>query len=99
MDQWASLVDESRLRFDFANNKVLKTSPPEDVYAICDDVIKQQLICNTQDSAQAEAKRTQCLHAVFGEMYSNTVRVVSIGQPIASMMMYPENSSWSKFST
>jgi alanyl-tRNA synthetase len=98
VDQRGSLVDESRLRFDFTNNKALKANQLAEVEAICDDIIKQQLEVYTQDSAQAEAKRIQGLRAVFGETYPDFVRVVSIGQPIASMLEDPENSSWSNFS-
>ncbi|KAE9358846.1 Alanine--tRNA ligase [Phytophthora fragariae] len=98
VDQRGSLVDESRLRFDFTNNKALKANQLAEVEAICDDIIKQQLEVYTQDSAQAEAKRIQGLRAVFGETYPDFVRVVSIGQPIAPMLEDPENSSWSNFS-
>lgn len=98
VDQRGSLVDESRLRFDFTNNKALKANQLAEVEAICDDIIKQQLEVYTQDSAQAEAKRIQGLRAVFGETYPDFVRVVSIGQPIAPMLEDPENSTWSNFS-
>ncbi|RLN95302.1 hypothetical protein BBJ28_00010344 [Nothophytophthora sp. Chile5] len=98
VDQRGSLVDESRLRFDFTTNKALKANQLAEVEAICDDIIKQQLEVYTQNSAQAEAKRIQGLRAVFGETYPDFVRVVSIGQPIAPMLEDPENSSWSSFS-
>ncbi|ETM99453.1 alanine-tRNA ligase [Phytophthora nicotianae INRA-310] len=98
VDQRGSLVDESRLRFDFTNNKALKPNQLAEVEAICDDIIKQQLEVYTQNSAQAEAKRIQGLRAVFGETYPDFVRVVSIGQPIAPMLEDPENSNWSNFS-
>ncbi|CAH0482842.1 unnamed protein product [Peronospora belbahrii] len=98
VDQRGSLVDESRLRFDFTNNKALKVDQLADVEAICDNVIKQQLDVYTQDSAQAEAKRIQGLRAVFGETYPDFVRVVSIGHPIAPMLEDPENSDWSNYS-
>ncbi|CAI5716958.1 unnamed protein product [Peronospora effusa] len=98
VDQRGSLVDESRLRFDFTNSKALRAHQLADVEAICDDIIKQQLEVYTQDSAQAEAKRIQGLRAVFGETYPDFVRVVSIGQPIAPMLEDPENSKWSNYS-
>ncbi|KAG2519310.1 hypothetical protein JM16_007200 [Phytophthora kernoviae] len=98
VDQRGSLVDESRLRFDFTNSKAIKPNQLEAVETICDDIIKQQLEIYTQNSAQADAKRIQGLRAVFGETYPDFVRVVSIGQPIAPMLEDPENSSWSNFS-
>lgn len=98
MDQRGSLVDESRLRFDFTNNKALNVSQLASVEEICNNVIKQQLIVYTQNSAQAEAKRIQGLRAVFGETYPDFVRVVSIGHPITPMLEDPENSNWSNFS-
>ncbi|TDH74424.1 hypothetical protein CCR75_001487 [Bremia lactucae] len=98
VDQRGSLVDESRLRFDFTTNKALKPSQLAEVEAICDDMIKQQLEVYMQESTQAKATRIQGLRAVFGETYPDLVRVVSIGQPIDAMLENPENSKWSEFS-
>lgn len=98
VDQRGSLVDETRLRFDFTTNKALKSDQLLAVESICDDIIKQELDVFTQNSPQAHAKRIQGLRAVFGETYPDFVRVVSIGQPIAPMLEDPENSAWSNFS-
>lgn len=83
VDQRGSLVDETRLRFDFTANKAIKPEQLAEVEAICDDIIKQNLEVFTQNSPQAHAKRIQGLRAVFGETYPDFVRVVSIGQEIA----------------
>lgn len=98
VDQRGSLVDETRLRFDFTTNKALKADQLLAVETICDDIIKQELDVFTQNSPQAHAKRIQGLRAVFGETYPDFVRVVSIGQAIAPMLEDPENSAWSNFS-
>lgn len=98
VDQRGSLVDETRLRFDFTANKALKPEQLGEVEAICDSIIKQGLDVFTQDSPQALAKRIQGLRAVFGETYPDMVRVVSIGQQIAPMLEDPENSAWSAYS-
>lgn len=98
VDQRGSLVDETRLRFDFTTNKALKVNQLAEVEAICDDIIKKEYDVYTQDSAQAQAKRIQGLRAVFGETYPDIVRVVSIGQPIVPMLEDPENSTWSNYS-
>ncbi|TYZ57677.1 hypothetical protein PybrP1_010482 [[Pythium] brassicae (nom. inval.)] len=98
VDQRGSLVDETRLRFDFTANKAVTPAQLAAVEALCDDVIKQDLEVFTQNSPQAHAKRIQGLRAVFGETYPDFVRVVSIGQAIAPMLADPENSAWSAFS-
>uniref|UniRef100_K3W5J6 Alanine--tRNA ligase n=1 Tax=Globisporangium ultimum (strain ATCC 200006 / CBS 805.95 / DAOM BR144) TaxID=431595 RepID=K3W5J6_GLOUD len=98
VDQRGSLVDETRLRFDFTANKALKPEQLYEVERICDDIIKQELEVFTQNSPQAHAKRIQGLRAVFGETYPDFVRVVSIGQEIAPMLEDPENSKWSDYS-
>jgi alanyl-tRNA synthetase len=98
VDQRGSLVDETRLRFDFTANKALKPEQLAEVEAICDGIIKQGLDVFTQNSPQALAKRIQGLRAVFGETYPDFVRVVSIGQEIAPMLEDPENSAWSAYS-
>lgn len=98
VDQRGSLVDETRLRFDFTTNKPLKANQIEAVEEICEDIIKQQLDVYTQDTPQAHAKRIQGLRAVFGETYPDMVRVVSIGQDIPPMLEDPENSEWNKYS-
>lgn len=97
-DQRGSLVDESRLRFDFTTNKPLKANQIKDVEAMCGDIIKQELDVYTKTSPQAVAKRIQGLRAVFGETYPETVRVVSIGQEIDQMLEDPENNSWTNYS-
>lgn len=88
VDQRGSLVDETRLRFDFTVNKALKSEQLAEVEAICDGIIKQELAVFTQNSPQALAKRIQGLRAVFGETYPDFVRVVSIGQEIAPVRCY-----------
>ncbi|KAL8003229.1 putative translation protein, beta-barrel domain superfamily [Plasmopara halstedii] len=98
VDQRGSLVDESRLRFDFTTNKPLKSDQLAEIEKICDKIIKQQLEVYTQEVAQAEAKHINGLRAVFGETYPDFVRVVSIGQPITPMLEDPENSNWSNYS-
>jgi alanyl-tRNA synthetase len=98
VDQRGSLVDETRLRFDFTTNKPLKADQVLEVESICQDIIHQELNVYTQDTPQDLAKRIQGLRAVFGETYPDMVRVVSIGQAIGPMLEDPENSSWSSYS-
>ncbi|KAF0705803.1 Aste57867_6960 [Aphanomyces stellatus] len=98
VDQRGSLVDESRLRFDFTTNKPLKPDQIAAVEAICKDVIAQELPVYVESAPQAHAKRIQGLRAVFGETYPEQVRVVSIGAAIPSMLADPENADWAKYS-
>ncbi|CAK4084624.1 unnamed protein product [Aphanomyces euteiches] len=98
VDQRGSLVDESRLRFDFTTNKPLKPDQIAAVEDICKDIIKQELPVYIETAPQAHAKRIQGLRAVFGETYPENVRVVSIGAAIPSMLSDPENAEWEKYS-
>merc|ERR1711920_29277 len=95
-DQRGSLVDEEKLRFDFANTKAVTPDQLEKIEAICKDIVQQKLAVYTAPTAQAEAKKIQGLRAVFGETYPDTVRVVSVGQPVDKMLEDPENSEWAK---
>lgn len=97
-DQRGSLVDESRLRFDFTNNKPLKPEQIEQVETICRDIINQELAVFTETAPQADAKRIQGLRAVFGETYPEYVRIISVGQEIPAMLDDPEKSDWANYS-
>ncbi|PIS48119.1 alanine-tRNA ligase [Candidozyma auris] len=51
-----------------------------------------------EDVSLATAKQINGLRAVFGEVYPDPVRVVSIGKPVSELLKDPENKEWHKYS-
>ncbi|KAE8818188.1 Alanyl-tRNA synthetase, mitochondrial [Hordeum vulgare] len=99
VDQKGSIVLPEKLRFDFSHGKPVQ---PEDLRRI-EDIVKQQIKEGLEVSAQeiklADAKRTNGLRAVFGEIYPDPVRVVSIGPKVGDLLANPESKKWSSIST
>eukprot|EP00475_Leptophrys_vorax_P012750 TRINITY_DN1911_c0_g2_i1.p1 TRINITY_DN1911_c0_g2~~TRINITY_DN1911_c0_g2_i1.p1 ORF type:complete len:997 (+),score=246.26 TRINITY_DN1911_c0_g2_i1:2780-5770(+) len=98
LDQMGSLVDEDKLRFDFSYAKPLSPEEVLDVQSIVADQIHKCLDVYTMVAPLEKAKKIRSLRAVFGENYPDPVRVVSVGQPVESMLEDPENPSWDNVS-
>jgi len=60
--------------------------------------IKDGLEVSAQDIELAVAKRINGLRAVFGEIYPDPVRVVSIGRKVEDLLANPESKEWSSIS-
>ena len=77
--QKGSLVEPSRLRFDFSHNKGMSAEELRAVEAMANDIVLQNAPVNTRlmsvDAAVAEGAM-----ALFGEKYGDEVRVVSMGR-------------------
>ncbi|QFU23835.1 alanine--tRNA ligase [Shewanella eurypsychrophilus] len=76
--QKGSLVDPERLRFDFSHFEAVK---PEELKAV-EDLVNTQIRRNHELSAQVmsiDAAKEQGAMALFGEKYSDEVRVVTMG--------------------
>jgi alanyl-tRNA synthetase len=98
VQQKGSLVDESRLRFDFSHNAAMT---PEEIDRVEEGVthdIAADLPVYTEHVPQDEAVRVNTLRAVFGEKYPPTVRVVSIGVPVQDLLSDPKNAEWMRYS-
>lgn len=93
-DQKGSLVDPAKLRFDFANNKGLTEAQLENTQAICRDIIQRELPVFTRVVPLDGAKKINSLRSVFGEVYPDPVRVVSVGQEVDAMVAEPGNEAW-----
>ena len=77
--QKGSLVDQNRLRFDFAHPKPISDEELARVEAIANDVLLQDGPVITRLMGVDDAI-TSGARALFGEKYGDEVRVVSMGQ-------------------
>ncbi|MFL5260062.1 MAG: alanine--tRNA ligase, partial [Hyphomicrobiales bacterium] len=77
--QKGSLVEPSRLRFDFSHNKAVTEEEIEQVEQIANDVVLQNDPVVTRLMSVDEAIGEGAM-ALFGEKYGDEVRVVSMGR-------------------
>lgn len=98
VEQKGSLVDASKLRFDFSHQSGMSMKEVEEVDAIVNELINEQVVVFTRVTPLVDAKRIPSLRAVFGETYPDPVRVVSIGAPVEDMLSNPSNKKWNEVS-
>ena len=78
VSQKGSLVDSERLRFDFSHFEGVK---PEELKAV-EDLVNTQIRCNHKLSTEVmgiEQAKEKGAMALFGEKYTDEVRVVTMG--------------------
>lgn len=98
VDQKGSLVDATKLRFDFSQKTALTVEQLSKVESIVNDVVNNNKQVYTKVTPLADAKAIHSLRAVFGETYPDPVRVVSIGVPVETLVADPSNDAWSALS-
>ena len=98
VDQKGSLVDEEKFRFDFSSGRACTSSELERVEALVRDVIAARLPVSARLVPLQEAQDIFGLRAVFGEVYPDPVRVVSVGADVGALMRDPHNEAWSSLS-
>jgi len=99
VDQKGSLVDPTKLRFDFSWNSGLSADQLADVEAHCVAQIQKELPVWSYVAPLNDAKAISTLRAVFGEKYPDPVRVVSISdQPVTDMLAKPSDPKWIDYS-
>lgn len=94
LDQKGSLVAPDRLRFDFSARNGLSPAQIHDVQSVCAKEIQEQRQVYAQNISLAKAKEIAGLRAVFGEVYPDPVRVVSVGIDVADLLKNPSNPEW-----
>ncbi|KAF8096636.1 hypothetical protein N665_0304s0001 [Sinapis alba] len=99
IDQKGSIVLPEKLRFDFSHGKPVDPEDLRKIEAIVNKQIKDELEVFSKESVLSEAKRIKGLRAVFGEVYPDPVRVVSIGRRVEDLLADPENDEWSSLSS
>lgn len=78
VEQAGSLVDGSRLRFDFTHFSAMTEEEIKKVEALVNEEIQAGLKVETKVMTLEEAKKTGAM-ALFGEKYGDRVRVVQMG--------------------
>ncbi len=78
VNQAGSLVMSDRLRFDFSHNKALTSQEIEKIQDFVNKIILKAIPGQTDIMDIEEAKKSGAM-ALFGEKYSQKVRVVSFG--------------------
>lgn len=79
VEQAGSLVAPDRLRFDFTHFSAMTKEEIEKVEAIVNSEILKGITVDTKEMSIEDAKKTGA-KALFGEKYSDSVRVVSMGE-------------------
>ncbi|KAK3805521.1 MAG: alanyl-tRNA synthetase [Benniella sp.] len=97
VDQKRSLVTPEKLRFDFTS-KTGMTPQIHEADSIATDFIKRGLAVYSQEVNLTTAKQITGLRAVFGEVYPDPVRVVSIGFDVNDILKDVSNEKWGKTS-
>ncbi|GKY96369.1 hypothetical protein MPSEU_000596500 [Mayamaea pseudoterrestris] len=78
-DQRGSLCNEEKLRFDFSYKKALTPAQLKAVEDYCQNVVKKKQVVISQVMPLDEAKQINGVRAVFGEVYPDPVKVVTVG--------------------
>ena len=79
VEQRGSLCNDEKLRFDFSHNKAMKAKQVARTEQIVRDVISSAIEVKDKVMPLEEAKKIEGVRAVFGEVYPDPVRVVSVG--------------------
>ncbi len=98
VDQKGSLVAPERFRFDFSHGQPVAPEQLRRVEEIVARAIGRDLTVYAAPATLAQAREISGLRAVFGEVYPDPVRVVSIGQPIEDLVSSPANPAWRELS-
>lgn len=96
IDQKGSLVAQDKLRFDFGFRSALKPEQLDQVEKIANEIVKSNFPVYSQEVSLDVGKNINGLRAVFGEVYPDPVRVVSVHFPVDELIKDPKNQKWSQ---
>eukprot|EP00639_Heterosigma_akashiwo_P035540 CAMPEP_0194722734 /NCGR_PEP_ID=MMETSP0296-20130528/13810_1 /TAXON_ID=39354 /ORGANISM="Heterosigma akashiwo, Strain CCMP2393" /LENGTH=780 /DNA_ID=CAMNT_0039625847 /DNA_START=273 /DNA_END=2612 /DNA_ORIENTATION=+ len=94
VDQKGSLVDADKARFDFSHGRPVAPAELARVEALVNEAIAAARPVYNQVVPLEEARAISGLRAVFGEVYPDPVRVVSVGNEVGAMTADPANAAW-----
>ena len=98
VEQKGSLVDDEKLRFDYAAKAALTLDQIREVESRVNASIKANLAVDAREVPLAVARGIGGVRAVFGERYPDPVRVVAIGATVAELVAKPDNPKWKDLS-
>ncbi|MEY4116753.1 MAG: alanyl-tRNA synthetase [Planctomycetota bacterium] len=98
VEQKGSLVDDEKLRFDYAAKAPLSIDQIKDVERRVNASITANLVIDAREVPLETARKINGVRAVFGERYPDPVRVVSIGATVAELVAKPDNPKWKDLS-
>lgn len=79
VDQRGSLCNDEKLRFDFSHKKAMSLKEVAETERIVRKVIEDAIEVKDEVMPLEDAKKVDGVRAVFGEVYPDPVRVVSVG--------------------
>lgn len=79
VEQRGSLCNDEKLRFDFSQKKALSAKQLRKVEKLCQESVAKAETVTAEVMPLAEAEKIDGVRAVFGEVYPDPVRVVSVG--------------------
>jgi alanyl-tRNA synthetase len=94
IDQKGSLVTDDKLRFDFSYSKALTRDELVNIELSINSIIHQSLNVQTMETSLEKISQVNGLRAVFGETYTDPVRVVSIGASLDDLLRNPKANEW-----
>lgn len=94
MDQKGSLVAAEKLRFDFSHKSGATDAELRKIEDISTSYIRQNCPVFAEDVPLATARHINGVRAVFGEVYPDPVRVVSVGVPIPDLLENVGDPRW-----
>ena len=99
IQQKGSFVDDVKLRFDFSyNHGSIPVHALSSIESHCQTVIDRALPVYTTLAKLQEAKSIQTLRCVFGEVYPDNVRVVSVGVTYEDLLQNCDNEEMMQYS-
>ena len=94
VDQKGSLVAPEKLRFDFSHKAGLSVEELERIEDISTRYIRQNCPVYSKSVPLATAREIEGLRAVFGEIYPDPVRVVSVGVEVEELLQNVKDPKW-----
>lgn len=98
IEQRGSLVAPDKLRFDFSHKGGVTPAELEKIEDICTKYIRQNCQVYAKDVPLELAHQIKGRRAVFGEIYPDPVRVVSVGVEVDELLQDPSNEKWREVS-
>ncbi len=98
VEQKGSLVDDEKLRFDYAAKSALSLEQIAEVERRVNASIHANDVVDAREVPLGVARGINGVRAVFGERYPDPVRVVSIGATVAELVSKPDNAKWKELS-